>query len=155
MLLPVSFSKVHSNHNPMHISHYTTKIYIGKLILIHICFVGGCMKEHIKKGDVKIGSRVRELREIRGMTQKMLADKVMVSGSCITRLESGETIMSIFSLIKIADVLDVGIEEILKDYTRYEQPATELDRLVRRIKKLPLEKQKKIISAMEQVIDLL
>ena len=113
------------------------------------------MKEHIKKGDVKIGSRVRELREIRGMTQKMLADKVMVSGSCITRLESGETIMSIFSLIKIADVLDVGIEDILKDYTRYEQPATELDRLVRRIKKLPLEKQKKIISAMEQVIDLL
>ena len=47
------------------------------------------------------------------MTQKKLAEKVMVSPSSITRLESGQTMVSVFTIIKIAEVLNTSISFLL------------------------------------------
>lgn len=67
-------------------------------------------KEHtFSKGDVEIGQRIRRLRKYLRMTQKELAEKVMISPSSITRLESGQIMVSLFTLIEIAKVLQVPV----------------------------------------------
>ena len=47
------------------------------------------------------------------MIQKKLAKNVMVSSSSITRLESGQTMVSMFTIIKMAEVLNTSISFLL------------------------------------------
>ncbi|WP_432765162.1 helix-turn-helix domain-containing protein [Hungatella effluvii] len=49
----------------------------------------------ISKGDKLIGQRVKELRMKQNLTQKELAELVMGSPSSITRLETGQIMVSI------------------------------------------------------------
>jgi transcriptional regulator with XRE-family HTH domain len=70
-------------------------------------------KKTVSKGDIVIGQRIKKIREEKSMTQKKLAEKVMVSPSSITRLESGQTMVSVFTIIKIAEVLNTSISFLL------------------------------------------
>ena len=65
------------------------------------------------KGDAEIGRRVRVIRENKSMTQRKLAEKVMVSPSSIARLESGQTMVSVFTIIRIAEVLNTPVSFLL------------------------------------------
>ena len=70
-------------------------------------------KKNIPKGDFKIGQRVKTLREGQSLTQKELADMVAISPSSIARLESGETMTSVSTLLKIAEALNTSISSIV------------------------------------------
>lgn len=54
-----------------------------------------------EKGDERIGRRIRQLREERGMSQRVLAEAVAVSQSSIARLESGKAMVSVFTIREI------------------------------------------------------
>ena len=66
---------------------------------------------------LQIGTRIKVARMLRGLTQDNLAEKLNVSTSCISRYETGVAVASIATLIRIAKILDVGIEYLLYDYT--------------------------------------
>ena len=66
---------------------------------------------------LQIGTRIKAARMLRGLTQDNLAEKLDVSTSCISRYETGVAVASIATLIRIAQILDVGIEYLLYDYT--------------------------------------
>lgn len=53
------------------------------------------IKKDSSTENIRIGRRIKTLREKRSITQKELADRVMISPSSITRLESGETMVSV------------------------------------------------------------
>ncbi len=57
-------------------------------------------------------NRLRELREIRGMTQEDLAVRVGVSRQTIISLEKGKYNPSIFLAFKLARVFGLSIEEV-------------------------------------------
>lgn len=57
------------------------------------------------------GEKVKQARELRGWSQKDLADKVGVSQVAIKKIESGETRQSKF-LPKVAKVLDLDLAEL-------------------------------------------
>jgi XRE family aerobic/anaerobic benzoate catabolism transcriptional regulator len=59
-----------------------------------------------------LGTRVRELRNRRGMTRKTLAHESDVSERHLAQLESGEGNISILLLRRIAVVLSVSLEEL-------------------------------------------
>src|ERR1700687_727655 len=59
-----------------------------------------------------VGSRVRELRDRRGMTRKVLAGEAEVSERHLAQLESREGNISIVLLRRIAAVLNVSLSEI-------------------------------------------
>ena len=63
-------------------------------------------KQRKSKGDLKLGERVRKIREERGLSQAKLASMVSISASCIARLERGENMVSVFTLRDIAQALD-------------------------------------------------
>ena len=65
------------------------------------------IKKDSSTENIRIGRRIKTLREKRTITQKELADRVMISPSSITRLESGETMVSVQTLQLIARSLKV------------------------------------------------
>ena len=64
----------------------------------------------------KVGRSIREIREKRGLSQEQLADKMNISRSTISKIESGKFNCSIDYLSKFASFLDFEI--ILKDSQR-------------------------------------
>ena len=59
-----------------------------------------------------VGTRVRELRNRRGMTRRMVAQEADVSERHLAQLESGEGNISILLLRRIVEVLNVSLAEL-------------------------------------------
>lgn len=65
----------------------------------------------------KIGTRIKALRDIKGMSQKDLAYDSDLDRSYIASMESGQRNISIVYIEKIANVLGVSIKEFF-EYSR-------------------------------------
>lgn len=66
----------------------------------------------------EIGFRVRQARINADLTQEELAEKANVSSNFISRLENGRVLPSIDRLYMLADILDVGLQDLLCDLFR-------------------------------------
>jgi transcriptional regulator with XRE-family HTH domain len=58
---------------------------------------------------VRVGSRIREIRKRRGLTQEVLAERVERSVDAISALERGRALPSFETLEKLAQALDVPL----------------------------------------------
>jgi transcriptional regulator with XRE-family HTH domain len=63
---------------------------------------------------VKLGKRVAELREDRGMTQKDLADRAGISVPFLSEVENGKRNISMGKLVSIADQLDTTTDYLAR-----------------------------------------
>lgn len=61
-----------------------------------------------------LGRRIRELRTIRNLTQEQMARLLNISRQKYSRIESGMNSISLEILVKIADILDVSVNDITK-----------------------------------------
>jgi XRE family aerobic/anaerobic benzoate catabolism transcriptional regulator len=87
---------------------------------------------------LSLGSRVRDLRNRRGMTRKTLARESEVSERHLAQLESGEGNISVLLLRRIAAVLSVSLEELFAlDATDDRKSSTQKVALLRLIERLP------------------
>ncbi|HKI54354.1 MAG TPA: helix-turn-helix domain-containing protein [Anaerolineales bacterium] len=59
--------------------------------------------------SVDVGSRLRELRELRGISMRSLAEKSGLSANALSMIERGKTSPSVSTLYKLADGLGVSI----------------------------------------------
>lgn len=66
----------------------------------------------------EIGKRVQLARLNASLTQEQLAEKANVSSSFISRLETGKVLPSIERLYMLAEILDVGLQDLLCDLFR-------------------------------------
>lgn len=65
-------------------------------------------------GNVTIGERIEELRRDKGWSQQQLAERIFVSKSQVSRIESGETkTVSSEMLIAFANVFNVSADYLL------------------------------------------
>jgi len=71
----------------------------------------------------RIGPAVRRLRRLQGLTLDQLAEAAAVSPSHLSRLERSQTLPSFPVMAKIADALDVDVNE----FVRLEHDVTHLD----------------------------
>lgn len=64
---------------------------------------------------IALGKRVQEIRESKGLSQVDLAGKMLgkFDTTNISRIESGRTNPTIFTLFRIAEALEVPIQQIL------------------------------------------
>jgi len=62
---------------------------------------------------MEFGARLRSLRELRGLTQQQLADRLKAAKSRISRYESGNALPEAETLVTLAEVLEVSIDELL------------------------------------------
>jgi len=63
---------------------------------------------------VKVGSRIREIRDQAGISQKDLAFKSELDRSYIASVENGQRNISIVNLEKISKALDLTLSELFK-----------------------------------------
>lgn len=60
-----------------------------------------------------IGRKIRELRESKNISIKEMADKLEMEYNNVIRIEKGRTNLTIGTLVKIANILEVGIKDIV------------------------------------------
>ena len=62
-----------------------------------------------------IGQRVRKFRKALGLSQETLAEKVNISTTHMSHIETGNTKLSLPVLVALANVLEVRIDDLLYD----------------------------------------
>lgn len=62
----------------------------------------------------KFGPFLRALRTRRGLTQEQLARRLHVSGAAVSKWETGKCLPDLTKLEALAEVLDVGILELMR-----------------------------------------
>jgi len=63
----------------------------------------------------QIGGNIRILRESKGLTQKALADSIMISFQAISAWERGLSVPDLENVIRIADYFGVSVDELLAE----------------------------------------
>ena len=61
-----------------------------------------------------IGEKIASLRKEKGMTQSELAEKMNVTDKAVSKWERDLSCPDINTISKLADVLDISVEELLK-----------------------------------------
>ena len=69
----------------------------------------------------KTGTFIAELRKEQGLTQRQLAEQLLVSDKAISRWETGHGMPDLDNLEALADALDVSVAELLRG-ERFEAP---------------------------------
>jgi len=62
-----------------------------------------------------IGQRIRKVRKARGLSQEKLAEKVGISTTHMSHIETANTKMSLPTFAKLASVLEVRTDDLLYD----------------------------------------
>jgi transcriptional regulator with XRE-family HTH domain len=63
------------------------------------------------KSLVQIGSRIRAIREARGISQEQMAMDAGLDRACYGRIERGEVNVAALNLLKIAETLEAEVGE--------------------------------------------
>ncbi len=63
----------------------------------------------------KIGQRIRKIRKACGLSQEELAEKVGISVTHMSHIETGNTKLSLPVLVDISKILQVSTDELLYD----------------------------------------
>ena len=62
---------------------------------------------------IEIGKRIRDAREQAGLTGEQLADRLGIGQSSISRWENAHYRITLPTLVKIANALDVSLDELI------------------------------------------
>lgn len=64
---------------------------------------------------ISIGNKVQKIRRSLGMTQEVLAEKINVTPTHISRIETGTSSPSLQTLVDICNVLEITIDELMQE----------------------------------------
>jgi len=62
---------------------------------------------------VDIGQKIKKVREIKGYTQEYLAEQLDISQKTYSQIENNQSKLDVNRLQKIADILEIGLIELL------------------------------------------
>ncbi len=79
--------------------------------------------EKQSKVPYHFGEKLRQVREHKGYTLKVVAQKAGVSESLVSQIERNHVSPAIDTLLALADVLDINLEFLFEEY-RKERPVT-------------------------------
>ena len=91
-----------------------------------------------------VGSRIRELRKRRRLTQTELSEKIGVAQSDLSRMEQGEYKVGLDTLFKILQVFDLKMSEFFGETE--EPPAEEERQLIAAFQALPEDARREVLD---------
>ena len=77
-----------------------------------------------------IGETIASLRKKKGMTQNELAEKMNVTDKAVSKWERDLSCPDINTISKLADILDVSVEELLKAKKKENSNTTKMKDLI-------------------------
>ena len=63
----------------------------------------------------KIGQRIRKVRKAQGLSQEQLAERVGISVTHMSHIETGNTKLSLAVFVRLARSLDIQTDDLLQD----------------------------------------
>ena len=100
--------------------------------------------------------RLRTLRTARKLTQARVAELLGVSPRVYTRWENGDATPMFATVVKLADILDVSLDELAGRKETDEDSASirnpELHRLYKKVNQLSDEDQKALIILLDSLV---
>jgi len=106
----------------------------------------------VSQGLIELGERIRKRRQEVHLSQEAFAEKAGISVNTVSRVEGGQTAMSIEIFKKMVEILEVDADELLGKCPK-EKEKNKYDTLVRRIQQLKENEQKIVLQTMEVLID--
>lgn len=74
--------------------------------------------EKIKRRPYHFGEKLRQVREHKGYTLKVVAQRTGVSESLVSQIERNHVSPAIDTLLALADVLDINLEYLFEEYKK-------------------------------------
>lgn len=84
------------------------------------------MKNTKNNVSASVGRKIKGIRKLAGMSGYDLAQRLGLSQQQISRYECGQTSMTIDTVVMIAHVLNISVNELLDDYLTSEYSNTML-----------------------------
>lgn len=89
-----------------------------------------------RRQTIFVGSKIRQLRKERSLTQAELAQRIGVQQSDLCRMENGEYKVSLDTLFKILGVFGMDIGEFFREEAALDVPADKEREIVRLFQRL-------------------
>lgn len=103
----------------------------------------------------KVGSNVREKRKQRGLSQEELGEKAGFHFSYIGGVERAEKNITLLNLVKIANALEIDVQELL-NFPKQSELRAEQDKLLNMINQLllplPINDLKKVHLFLSEIM---
>ena len=97
---------------------------------------------------LKLGLKIKELRQSKGLTQDTLAEMVGCNTSHISNIENNHTKVSLNVLLSISNALHTSIDYLLSN--QYENSSLALDNeILRALQDCDIEKKEKILKMIQ------
>lgn len=103
----------------------------------------------------QLPKRIADIRKRQGLTQVQVAEKLGTSQGNYALYETGARGVSLKLLPKVAEALDVDLEELLglePSKPKKRGPSSQLEKRFQQVAKLPMSKQKKILEVVDALI---
>lgn len=98
------------------------------------------------------GAAIQRTRKERGLTQEQLAESIGITSNTVSRIERGQLIPALPTLVDICNALKIGANTILAAYITADTPVR-WTHLAEKLDTLEQEKQDKIESILNCLID--
>ena len=95
----------------------------------------------------KIGQRIRKIRKAHGLSQEELAEKVNISTTHMSHIETGNTKLSLPVLVDIATALEVRTDDLLNDISAG-STSTVLDEIAEVLEQCTAKESKVIVDVV-------
>lgn len=102
----------------------------------------------------QLGANIAALRKRSGMTQAALAERINFSDKAVSKWERGESIPDVLTLMEIAQIFDVSVDELLRDPNALPENVGKVEQVMGRAveKTLKRKADKRIIERLCSVL---
>lgn len=102
--------------------------------------------------SILLGKNIVSIRKKRGLTQRALAEKLLISSDAMVCIEKGRNAPKMSRVQEIADILECSVVELFKSDEEIIKEKTNF--LVEQMKHLPLETQEALSALFSSQIQL-
>ena len=99
----------------------------------------------------RFSKKVRDMRQLRGISQEQLALKAGINVSFLGQIERGTKKPTIDTIDKLLEALDISYQEFFDFESNIAQDATIIDKIIYELKPRPLEEQQLIYDLMRKI----
>ena len=102
---------------------------------------------------IELGERIRKRRQEMNLSQEALAEKAGISINTVSRVEGGQTAMSIEIFRKMIEILETDANGLLGKNMTESEEKSQIYELICRIQSLSRKDQKIVLQTVDSLID--
>ena len=102
---------------------------------------------------IELGNRIRDRRNEISMSQEKVAEQAGISANTVSRIEGGQSAMSIEIFIRMVQILGVDANELLGVSSQAKEGEGKCQKMFFRIRHLKQSQQTVVLQTMEALVD--